>query len=309
MSSNDPTPDEPFGKLLQQYQRAVKNRDIDNASDAIHDIFALVEDWCEEHSSPDFELTIAAGEFEESADWGSAESTYNQILSLSDLEPATEYKAHSNLSSLYRLLGRNLEALGHSRCATAAARRADFFILLAMALQGETRCLIRCGGIGEAENTIAEAISAINDDTMCNQIRASLLTLRAECAIHNGAIAQADADLDEAFSFLESMAGMDIAAGIHGDLSHWWSVLAQLRSKYDDHDGAIVAWQKAVATAKHVASLPHADNVHTKAAVANLLRGLADALMLCGRPDDASAAFDERNAILYNIGMLKKDPE
>jgi tetratricopeptide (TPR) repeat protein len=309
MSSNDATPDEPFGKLMQQYQRAVENRDFDDASGAVHDIFALAEEWSEENPSPDFELTIAAGAFEERADWGAAESAYNQILCLSDLEPATEYKAHSNLASLFRLLGRNLDALGHARCATAAARRVDLSILLAMALKGETRCLIRCGEIAEAVNVIAEAISAIDDDTMCNQMCASLLTLRAECAIRNGAIAEAEGDLDEAFSLLEPMAGMDIAAGVHSDLSHWWSVTARLRAKHDDRDGTISAWQKAVLTAKHVASLPHADNVYTKAAVANILKGLADALLLCGRPDDAAAAIDERNAILYNIGVPNTDAE
>jgi tetratricopeptide (TPR) repeat protein len=288
MSSNDSTPDEPFGKLMQQYQRAVENRDFDDASDAVHDIFALAEEWCEENPSPDFELTIAASEFEERADWGAAESAYNQILSLSGLEPTTEYKTHSNLASLCRLLGRNSDALAHSRYATAAARRADLSILLAMALQGETRCLIRCGAIADAVNIIAEALSAIDDDTIYIQMRG---------------------DLDEAFSLLEPMAGMDIAAGVHGDLSHWWSVMAELRAKHNDQVGAINAWQTAVVTAKHVASLPHAENVYTKAAVASILKGLADAFLLCGRPDDAKAAIDERNAILYNIGVLKTDAE
>jgi hypothetical protein len=64
-----------------------------------------------------------------------------------------------------------------------------------------------------------------------------------------------------------------------------------------------------VVAAKHVASLPQVDNVYTKAAVARILNGLADALLLCGRPDDAAAAFDERNAILYNIGIVKTEAE
>jgi hypothetical protein len=203
----------------------------------------------------------------------------------------------------------NVVALPAPAVPTAAARRADLSILLAMALQGETQCLIRCGAIADAVNIIAEALSAIDDDTIYIQMRASLLTLRAECAIRNDAIAQAEGDLDEAFSLLEPMAGMDIAAGIHGDLSHCWSVMAELRAKHNDQVGAINAWQTAVVTAKHVASLPHAENVYTKAAVANILKGLADAFLLCGRPDDATAAFDERNAILYNIGVLKTDAE
>lgn len=309
MSSDDATPDEPFGKLMQQYQRAVENRDFEDASNAVHDIFAHAEEWCEKNHSSDFELTIAAGEFEERADWGAAESAYRQILSLSGLEPATEYNAHSDLASLCRLLGRNSAALGHARFATAAARRADCSILLTMALEGESRCLIRCGEIAEAVNVIAEAISAIDDDTMHNQTHARMLTLRAECAIRNGAIADAERDLDEACSLLEAMVGMYIAAGVHSDLSRWWTVTARLRAKCNDRDGSISAWQKAVVIAKHVASLPQVDNVYTKAAVARILKGLADALLLCGHQDDAAAAFGERNAILYNIGVPTTDAE
>lgn len=303
MSSDDATPKEPFGKLMQQYQRAVENQDFEDVNSAVHDIFALAEEWCDENPSPDFDLTIAAAESEERADWGAAESAYNQILSLSHLEPATEYKAHSDLASLCRLLGRNSDALDHARCATAAARRADLSVLLAMALQGEARCLIRCGKVAEADNVIAEAISAIDDDKLYDQMRASMLTLRAECAIRKDAIADAERDLEEAFNLLEPMAGMDIAAGIHSDLSRWWSVTARLRAKRDDCDGSITAWQKAVVTSKHVASLAHADNVYTKVAVADMLKGLADALVLCDRTDDATAAFDECNALLHRIGV------
>jgi len=43
--------------------------------------------------------------------------------------------------------------------------------------------------------------------------------------------------------------------------------------------------------------------VYTKVAVVDMLKGLADALLLCDRTDDATAAFDERNALLHRIGV------
>lgn len=309
MPPDDATPDEPFSKLIQQYQRAVENRDFGDASDTVHDIFALSEEWCDENPSPALNLTIAASEFEERADWGAAESVYNRILSLSDLEPATEYKALSDLASLCRLLGRDSDALGHACRATAAARRTDVSILLVMALQREARYLIRCGQIAEAGNAIAEAISAMDDDKLYNPLRAGTLTLRAECATCNDIFAEAECDLRAAYRLLEPLAGMDMAAGIHSDLSHWWSVTARLRVKYNDHEGSVTAWQKAVVISKHVASLTHANTVYTKLAVADMLKGLEDALLLCERTDDATAVIDERNALLRRIGVPNRDSE
>ncbi len=303
MSSDGATPDEPFAKLMQQYQRAVDDWDFEDATGTVHDIFALAEEWCDENPSPDFALTITAAEFEERADWSAAESAYNQILSLPDIEPAVEYKAHGDLAGLCRLLQRDSDALAHVRYATAAARRADLTVLLVMALQGEARCLIKCGQISEACNVIAEAISVIDDDKMYNQARASILTLRAECDIHNDADADAERDLERAYDLLEPLAGMDIAAGIHSDLSRWWSVTARLCAKRDDREGSVAAWQKAVGISKHVDSLVHADNVYTKSVVADMLKGLADALLVCDRTDDATVACDERNALLDRIGV------
>ena len=309
MASEEPTPDESFGKLLQQYQRAVDAQDFEDATGAVRDIFALAEEWCDENPSPDFDLTMAAAEREEHADWGGAESTYNQILSLPDVEPLVEYKARSSLVSLCRLLRRESDALDHARHATAAARRADVSIVLSMALRNESQCLIRCGHITEACNVIADAISVIDDEKMYNHMNGSILTLRAECAIRNGALTDAERDLEQASTYLEPLAEMEIAAGVHSDLARRWSITARLYAERGDRDKAIAAWQEAVSISKHVASLPHAESVYTKVTVADMLKGLADALLVCDRADDAATAFDERKEILESVGVPARDAE
>jgi len=309
MSSEDPGPDESFGKLLQHYQRAVDAQESENATGAVYDIFALAEQWCDENPSPDFALTLAAAECEERADWCCAESTYNQILALPEAEPAVEYKTHSSLAGLCHLLRRECDSMDHVRRATAAARRADLSILLSMALQNEARCLIRCGQTTDACIAIAEAISVIDDDRMYNQMNASLLTLRAECAVRNGALADARCDLEQASTRLERLAEMQIAAGLRSDLARWWSVTARLHAACGDLEKAVAAWQEAVSIGKHVASLPHAENVYTKVTVADMLKGLAETLLICGRADDAVAAFDERRGILDSVGVPEPDAE
>lgn len=93
-----------------------------------------------------------------------------------------------------------------------------------------------------------------------------------------------------------------IAAGIHSDLAKWWSITAKLRGASDDRDGAVAAWREAVSIGKHV-SLPHAESVYTKVMVADMLRGLADALFAYDRLDDAASAVEERKEILRSVGL------
>lgn len=302
MSSNGPGSDEAFGKLVERFQPAVDARAFVEAADVVHDVFSLASEWCEQNPSVDLNLTIAAAECEENADWSTAESMYIQILSLPDTEFPTESRAHSRLAGLYRLLHRDSDALDHARRATAA-RRADLPSLLLMALEDEVRCLIKCRHIAAACNAVAEALSVIGNDGMLNQNRASMLTLRAECALHNQTLTDADADLETAFGLLQPLADMDIAAGIHCDLAKWWSVTARLRGARGDRHGAVSAWRQAVSTSQHVASLPHAESAYTKVMVADMLNGLADALWACDRLHDAASAFEERKDILRSVGL------
>ena len=255
----DETPlDESAGPLFEKYHRAVDERDFDSATEAVEDIFAMAMKWCEENPSPELDLTNAAGEFEECGDWRSAESMYKRILSLPDTGPLTEYKAHADLAGLYRLLHRDADALDHARKATAAARRDDVPMVTLMALRNEARCLIGCGLISEAHELVSEAIPIIDDDEMYSQMRASFLTLRAECMLQNASMTEAQSDLEETYRLLEPLAEMGIAGGVHGDLSRWWSVTARLRA---------AAWRQGTVRfppggrpwrlSKHVASLPH----------------------------------------------------
>jgi tetratricopeptide (TPR) repeat protein len=308
MSSNGSAPDDDrFLTLLRQYQDAVNAENFADAEAAIQEIFAFLEEWRHDDPSPDFDLTTAAVECEENGDWAGEQSTYSQILSLPGLEPHKECRAHSSLASLCLLLNRQRDALSHARRATAAARRADTPILLGIVLQREARCLIRCGNVEEARSVVAEALSVMDKDKACNQLRASILILRAECAVRSGRLSDAGRDLDQAFGFLRPMSAMDFAAGIHGDLARWWCVTARLRAAREDHEGAVKAWNAALSASRHVASLPHAESVYTKVAVADMLKGLAGALSACGRADHASAAIAERKAILKGVGVPEND--
>jgi tetratricopeptide (TPR) repeat protein len=298
-----------FDNVHERFQSALHDRNFSAATEATAEIFALAEKSCRENPSKTLELNYAAEEFENRAEWGAAESAYQQILSLPDLSPADEYKAHVDLAGLCRLLNRDSDSLEHARSATLAARRFDSSVLLLMAFQGEAGCLIRNKNFSEARQVVAEAISVLEPDKMYDQLRANVLMLKAECDLHCGAIMEAGQGLDQANCLLEPLAGLQIAAGIQSGLCHWWSVTARHRAQRGDCEGAISAWQKAVNLGKHVASLPQAVNVYTKCAVAQMLKGLADALLVCDRAEEAAIALDERKELIRRIGAPDNETE
>jgi tetratricopeptide (TPR) repeat protein len=261
MSSDDSIPKEAISKLLQQYEDAMDDDNVAAAESSLHEILAVATSFCDQNPSREFDLQLTAHHCEENADWGGAESAYQQILSLPDLDPYTESKAHSDLAGLYRLLSRDADAMHHMALATAAARRTDISLFLAMMLQGEARCLLWCGRIDGTRAAISEALALLGDAKQYGQLRGSFLTLRAECSIRSDQIADAETDLEQAFGVLQPMAGMGMAAGVHGDLARWWSVAARLRAARGDCDGAVDAWHEAVSMSKHVASIPHVESV------------------------------------------------
>ena len=121
-----------FSELHQQIQDAIGSGDHEQAEGSIDELFELAVESCINDPTPDFVLTVTAGECEENSDWSGAESAYMQILDLPDVEPHTRYKAHLDLASLCQLLNRE-DALEHASLAVAAAREGDFAVLLAIA--------------------------------------------------------------------------------------------------------------------------------------------------------------------------------
>lgn len=301
------TPGDEFMRVNDRFVRGIAERNYEMAMEATKQIFALAEKSCRENPSRSLELTYAAAECESRADWEGAELAYQNILALPDVTPAEEFRAHTDLVGLCRILNRDSDALSHARSATWAARRADSTVLLLMALQAETRCLIRRQEFREAQQVIAEAQSVIEDDQMYNQLRASFLIFQAECAIHRQTISEAEQCLEAACSLLEPLASFALAAGAKSSLCHWWSVSAQLRAKKHDTHGAINAWREAVQLARHVDSLPHTANVYTKVVVAGLLEELSKSLLTGGRNEDAASARDERKDILKKAGVPDGD--
>lgn len=292
-----------FGELAERYQEAVDASDSAAAEEAMGEIFSLAAEWCESNPSEDFNLTVAAHECEERADWVGAEAAHKQILSLETADEIVRGKACSDLAGLCSLLGRDEEALDYARQATVLVRRVDVPVLLALFLTGEARRLIECGRYEELEAIVDEGLKLAADEDMQSQVYPNFLTLRAELSLHRKNLLEADRDLAAAFDGHSRYANMEMAAGVKTDLMRWWSVTAKLRAARSDLSGAVVACETAVATAREVTAMPHAESVYAHAALARRLEELGDALIADGREDDAAAAFSESRAIFERIGL------
>lgn len=303
MSSEKTASDESFEKALQELRNALDSEDAGNAAVAACKVFELSAEMCDENPTPESTLTEAARQYEERGDWCSAESSYQRILDLPNIGPMDRWRAHSNLARLYRLLNRESEALEQVRHASQAIRCESLPILLAGSLEAEAWELMRREDTAAASIVISEALAVIEGDKMYNQMRASLLTVRAASEISNQALSDAERDLEQAHSLIQPLAKMDFAAGVQSDIAVWWSVVASLHSARNEPDQAISAWQNAVNISKHVASLPQVDSVYPKRSVAMMLKGLANALLSGDRAVDATKALGELKEILANIGV------
>jgi len=175
---------------------------------------------------------------------------------------------------------------------------------IAQALVAEATCQLKFGYCAEAANLLAQALTKNEEFDFFGQMRADILVVRADCAVRQGDCAEAEQDLDEAIRILQPVTIVETAAGVPDNLARWWRATARLRGRRGECLAAIEAWESAVSISRRITDLPHAVNVYTKALLANMLKGHAEALRECNRLDDASRADAERNLILETIGLV-----
>lgn len=279
-----------FSELYQQIQNAIGSGDYEQAEGSIDEMFELAVETCINDPTPDFELTVTAGECEENSDWTGAESAYMQILELPDVKPHTRYKAHHDLASLCRLLNRESDALEHASLAVAAASENDLPLILAMAQSDRASFLLHYSRGKEAWPCIEEALAELDADQKFDNIRGGFLIQRAHCEVLAGLVSQAEDTLSTAYSLFDKF---EMAAGVQSSLARWWSVQGMVHSAKGNHSESVEAWQQAVTIRRQIDTLEHCQSVYTKTAIAWMLHGLADELKSAGHTNEAEAAASE----------------
>ncbi len=87
----------------------------------------------------------------------------------------------------------------------------------------------------------------------------------------------------------------------------WRAVTARLRAAQGEANGAVKAWQDAVARSRHLAALPHLFGPNTRSTLARLLHGLGHALKARGSPHLAEEAFAESRSFRQAVGLPPLD--
>lgn len=306
--SNDQGPQQipqPFLSLFQQYEESIQHGQMDDAETVLIQVMSHIGEQVSTNPTPDMLLLGEAGCCEQKADWEGAKAAYRKLqeTGVKSGDMGAQFSGHIALSQLYRLLREDQSAIEQARSAAAVARRMDFAMLLARALELEARCCLRLDLISHALSALAEALEELGTEPVNDIPRGRCLIERANCLVANGDYSRAMQDLQEGWRLLEPKSAMYIAAGVHASLAAWWSVTAEIRTRQGDSLGAEEARAAAVSRWRHVAALPQVSGPYTQSELADALQSYAQTLVASAKHNEAEEALAESRQIRTAIGL------
>jgi tetratricopeptide (TPR) repeat protein len=303
-SSGDlPSEQDLFVRAVERSQELIESGRCSDAEETIEEVLALAMNVAEQDESPDWQLVVEASDHEAALNYDGMVAAHLKRLALPEGNEHA-WGAHRDLASIYVFLNRHDEAIRHAQQATSAARKFDSPIATAMALRSEGATYLRVGRVGDAERRFVEAIGVLDaDDPAYRQMRAALLTLMANCAVHSGQCDSATDYLERANVLLRPLQPMHFAAGVQSDLANWWAATARLRLLLGQDDDAVVAWQEAISLARHVAELPQCKGLYTQLNVATMLYHFGQSMKKTGKDNAAQEALAESLQIVRDLGL------
>jgi tetratricopeptide (TPR) repeat protein len=296
-----------FHRLLKSFQEARDRDDVKAAESLAVQCLAFVAQKQALNPSESHRLVQEAIEHEDAARWEQAEAARRRVLALAETEgiQAIICKAHMDLSNLFTLCGLTDRALQEAGAAVEAARKSELVTLLVTALADLSRCCLAKGDVASAAAAADEAVQTTPAEKMQNMQRARALLARARCRTEQGQVAEAESDLDVAWSLLEPLAEASMFAGVQGSLASWWEITARIRVQSKDLAGAAEAWGKAVELRRAVSHLPQLEGPYKYFSLAKTLHQYSHALSAAGGVQEAVRAFDESSSIHEKLGTAQ----
>jgi len=290
---------------LEAFQQGVSANNSEQVEAAALNALAAAAEEAEKNPTPELELKQEAAECEAHGDWAGAEACYRKVLVLEEAagNGGLICKAHYDLSRLFLLIGDLDKADACARAATAAARQANVFPVLVMALDNQAICALRRSDHAGALEAASEAMTAVEPGRIHDGIRAGALVTLARCRMAAGDLAGAESDLAACKPILLDQEASSIFAGSHSRAAGWWEVTAGSRTHKGDLRGACEAWAEAVKRRRHVASLAQVSGPYTLAALARTLRHLGEAFDAAGKPEDGKTTMAEALRIWCELGL------
>jgi tetratricopeptide (TPR) repeat protein len=281
-----------FFEVMQRYHAAVEQGRMEDADAATLELFEAAGNLVLKDPRPEWAFREEARGFEAEGKWQFAELAYRKALEITDAagDAVWQFRAHSDLSRHYHLVGRLDAAAQHAKLSTEHARQTDIPISLAGTLEWESFVGLELNRVTDALAAIQEALGIIESEYSDEPIsRGRGLVLRADCFRRSGDLVSAAADLENAMSGLKSLEALEFAAGVHSTIGSWWLVKARLLIEMNECPAGLQAWQKAIASKRHVAGLPQCEGPHVKSILASALWEYGNALLTAGRGEKHSA--------------------
>ena len=319
-----------FEQKIMAYSKAASAGQHDAAQAAALEALAMAAEEAERNPTPDLLLGMEADQCEEAGDWDGAEAARRKVLALHEsglaqfdaaakacaadstaVQPDDDRwrffgliaKANVDLSGLQKRRGKLDEAWSSALAATAAARRANCWPLLHLALQNQATLALEREDSASALAAASEDVQQIEPGALSNSMRLRALVMRARCLTVTGDLTAAEQDLAASWPLIKPISHNPFAAGAHSAIAGWWEATAKLRTRKQDVSGAVTAWKQAVEKRREVARLPHVNRSSALTALATALQGCGEAFRQAGDADAARAALAEPETIRRDLGL------
>ncbi len=290
-----------FSALIQEYEKAVSNGDVEEQEAIMLKIFQHLGEERDE-PSPWLQALTEANRCEAAFDWTGAEEAFKRAVEVSADQPARRSKALSHLSAFYDLLGLDVLSLEAEQAANEVGRQSRVPMLHHSALMSDAKSHLKSKDLERAFLALTEASAGIEEGRMHDLPRARVLILRAECHLAQGAFDKAEADLALVWNWLEPHSEAFFAAGWQSALASYWATTARLREQRGDLSGAVWAWREVVERRRIIAQCPQLEGPYKYNSLAIALQRLAKSLRQL-EDDEATGVFEESSSIRRAIGL------
>jgi tetratricopeptide (TPR) repeat protein len=284
-----------FKQLLEEFAESKMAGDEPAAMTKALEAFSLASEETARNPTPELLMMEEADDRECHGDWAAAERARREVLRLSETEGNLGIiaKAHHDLSQFFQLRGRLDEAWTSALDATAAARRFELDMALAMMLENEAWCALIRGQADRALQAVEEGLNQLEATPMTRTSHARLRVLEARCLAARQDWSAAEVVLAKAREWMDADGLSSVCPGPIATKAACWEVEAALCTGRNDPEGAVEAWRKAVEMRRSRTGFAHLRGPYTLMGLGRALEGLSVALEKMGCLDEAQSSRDE----------------
>ena len=247
------------------------------------------------HPTPELLLCGEANECESNGDWAGAEGAYLKLVQLRENSGnfGLIMKPLLDLSRLYCHTGNMEAAWKYAQAATAAARKADVYPIMVVALENEASVALEMNEPAAALAAAAEAVRVIEPGKLSENMRGRALAYQADCLVRAQDAAAAEERLLESWKYLASGGQSRTLPGPLFSLAKWWEVKSRIEKSKGALESAAQALTSAIELRRVGLQRAAQPTPYGTAAMARTLDAMASVFLDLGNEARAQQAREE----------------